>query len=236
MQKKVSFLFGVTLIALGLLALAGNLIIHAAGNGFLLGFHAWPIFVVGAGLLFCIPPFLYRHNTGLSGLFIPGLPTLATGLILFLASLSGHWGIWARLWPLEVISVALAFILMTWFMRLPWLLIPASILGFTGLALQFCAATGIWGVWAALWTVEPFSVGLPLLVIGIQKKIEGVRLAGIILTGVAVVAFAALSSLLSSLSVVFGLIGPLIVLGLGVYLLVSALLKKKDGEGAPPVS
>jgi hypothetical protein len=84
--------------------------------------------------------------------------------------------------------------------------------------------------------VEPFSVGLPLLVIGIQKKIEGVRLAGIILTGVAVVAFAALSSLLSSLSVVFGLIGPLIVLGLGAYLLVSALLKKKDGEGAPPVS
>jgi len=236
MQKKVSFLFGVTLIALGLLALAGNLIIRATGNGFQLGFHAWPIFVVAAGLLFCIPPFLYRDTPGLSGLFIPGLPTLTTGFILFFASLGGHWGIWARLWPLEVISVAAAFVLMTWFMKLPWLMIPASIVGFTGLALQFCAVTGLWSAWAALWTVEPIAVGLPLLVIGIQKKIEGVRLAGIILTGIGVVAFAALSTLLSFLNGVFGLIGPLVVLGLGVYLLLSTLLKKKDGEEVPPAA
>ena len=82
----------------------------------------------------------------------------------------------------------------------------------------------------------PFSIGLPLLVIGIMEKIEGVRLAGIILTGFAVVGFAAMSTLISSLGWVTGVVGPVIVLGLGVYLLVSALMKKKDEAGAPPAS
>lgn len=236
MQKNVSLLFGVTLILLGLLALAGNLVIRMVGGGIQLGFHAWPIIVVGAGLLFCIPPFLYRQNPGLSGLFIPGLPTLATGMVLFFASISGHWGIWALLWPMEVISVSLAFVLMAIFMKIPWLMIPASIIGFTGLVLQFCAATGLWSSWAVLWTAVPFSVGLPLLVIGTIKKIEGVRLAGIVLTGFAVVAFAAMSTLMTELGLVTGLAGPVIILVLGAYLLVSALIKKKDDSGVPPVS
>ena len=236
MQKKVSLLFGVTLILLGILALVGNLIIRVVGGGIQLGFHAWPIIVVGAGLLFCIPPFLYRKNTGLSGLFIPGLPTLATGMILFVASISGHWGIWAILWPLEVISVSLAFVLMAIFMKIPWLMIPASIVGFSGLVLQFCSATGLWSSWAVLWTAVPFSVGLPLLVIGTINQSEGVRLVGVILTGLAVMAFAAMSSLLTGLGRITGLVGPVIILALGAYLLVSALMKKKDGSGVPPVS
>ncbi len=86
--------------------------------------------------------------------------------------------------------MAAAFVLMAVFLKVPWLMIPASILGFTGLVLQFCAATGWWSSWAVLWTVEPFAVGLPLLLIGIAKKIEGVKLAGIILCGLAGLAFA----------------------------------------------
>jgi hypothetical protein len=236
MQKNVSLLFGVTLILLGILALASNLVIRVVGGGIQLGFHAWPIIVVGAGLLFCIPPFLYRQNPGLSGLFIPGLPTLVTGMLLFFASLSGNWEIWAILWPVEVISVSLAFVLMAIFMKIPWLMIPASIIGFTGLVLQFCAATGLWSAWAVLWTAVPFSMGLPLLVIGTIKKSEGVRLAGVILTGLAIVAFAVMSTLLTGLGRVTGLVGPVIILALGAYLLFSALMKKKDGSGVPPVS
>jgi hypothetical protein len=48
MQRKTSLLFGVTLILLGVLALAGNLLNRSIGEGILLGFRAWPIFVVGA--------------------------------------------------------------------------------------------------------------------------------------------------------------------------------------------
>jgi hypothetical protein len=227
MQKKVSMLFGVTLILLGLLALAGNLLMRSSGGAFFLGFHAWPIFVVAAGLFFCLPPFIFSRVRGLSGLFIPGIATLTTGLILFFASITGHWSIWSYLWPLEVISVALGFVLMAFFLNIPWLMIPASIIGFTGLVLQFCAATGMWNSWAVLWTVVPFSVGLPLLIIGTTRKIEGVRLAGIILAGFAGVAFAAMSTVISTLGWVTGWVGPVIVLGLGVWLLFSAVIKKK---------
>jgi hypothetical protein len=222
MQKKASLLIGVTLIALGVLALAGNLLIRAAGSGLMLGFRAWPIFVVGAGLLFCLPPFLFPSQRGLSGLFIPGIPALTTGMILFIASVTGAWSIWAYLWPLEVLSVAVAFVLMAVFMKIPWLMIPASIVGCTGLVLQFCAATGWWSSWAVLWTVVPFSVGLPLLLIGLAKKIEGVKLAGIILCGLAGLAFAAMSSFLVTSLWITRLIGPMLVLGLGILLVVMA--------------
>ena len=116
MQKKASLLIGLTLILLGILALAGNLLIRAIGTPGMFGFRLWPIFVVGAGLLFCIPPFLFPRLRGLSGLFIPGLPTLTTGILLFIASLSGNWSIWGTLWPLEVLSVAAAFVLMAIFL------------------------------------------------------------------------------------------------------------------------
>lgn len=234
MQKKASLLIGVTLIVLGLLALTGNLLVRAAGSGLLLGFRAWPIFVVGAGLLFCLPPFLFPDKRGLSGLFVPGIPTLTTGALLFIASISGRWSVWSYLWPLEVLSVAAAFILMAIYLKVPWLMIPASIIGFTGLVLQFCAITGWWSSWAVLWTVEPFAIGLPLLLIGFAKKIEGVKLAGIILCGLAGLAFAGMSSLLVTSLWITRLIGPALVLGLGILLILSAFGKLSPQKPAAP--
>jgi hypothetical protein len=225
MNKKASLLFGVTLITLGLLALAANALMQATGGELLLGFRAWPIFVVAVGLLFCIPPFLFPQQRGLGGLFIPGMPVLMTGVILLLCSVTGQWHWWAFLWPLEVISVGLGFVMAAIFLRVVWLMIPASIVGLTGLVLQFCAATGLWGSWAVLWTVVPFAVGLPLLLIGMFKKIEGVKLAGIILCGFAGLCFAAMSSILVTSLWITRLIGPVIVLGLGILMVISALYK-----------
>ena len=234
MQKQASLLIGVTLILLGIMALAGNLLIRAAGDGYLLGFRAWPIFVVGAGLLFCLPPFIFPKQRGLSGLFIPGIPALVTGVILFIASVTGYWSIWAYLWPLEVIGVALGFVLMAIFLKVPWLTIPASIIGLTGLVLQFCAITGWWGSWAVLWTVEPLAVGLPLFIIGTVKKIEGVKLAGLILCGLAGLAFAAMSTILVTSLWITRLIGPALVLGLGIVLVILALRKRSTEKPEAP--
>ena len=234
MNKKASLLFGLTLILLGVLALAGNLLVRISVTGLLLGFRAWPIFVVAVGLLFCIPPFLFPSQRGLGGLFIPGMPVLMTGILLFVCSLTGQWQWWAFLWPLEVIGVALGFVMAAIFLRVVWLMIPASIVGLTGLVLQFCAATGLWASWAVLWTVVPFSVGLPLLLIGMAKKSDGVKLAGIILCGFAGLAFAAMSSILVTSLWITRLIGPVIVLALGVLLVVSALVRGSAKKAEEP--
>ena len=231
MQKKSSLLFGVTLIVLAVLAFAGNLLAGSTGtNAFRAGLHSWPLAVIGVGLLFCIPPFIFREQRGLGGLFIPGVPVLTTGLLLFAASLSGNWGLWGAWWPLEVISVAVGFVLAAIFLRVVWLLVPASIVGFIGLVLLFCALTGLWAAWAVLWTVVPFSVGLPLLLIGIFHKIEGVKLAGLIVTGFAGLAFAAMSAVVVTNSWLTRIVGPIIILALGVFMIASALIKKKETQ------
>jgi hypothetical protein len=228
MHKNASLLFGVTLIALALLALAGNLLVGASGlDALRLGFHTWPLAVIGAGLLFCVPPFIFRQQKGLGGLFIPGLPVLTTGLLLFAASLTGNWGLWGTLWPLEVIGVALGFVLAAIFLRVVWLMVPASIVGLTGLVLLFCSLTGMWAAWAVLWTVVPFSVGLPLLLIGVFQKNEGVKLGGLIVTGFAGLAFAAMSAFTVTPSWVTGILGPAVILALGLFMVVSALWKRK---------
>jgi hypothetical protein len=235
MHKKASLLFGLTLVALAVLALAANLLVDLTGlHSVRTGLSTWPLFVVAAGLLFCIPPFLFRKQTGLGGLFIPGIPVLTTGILLFIASVTGNWDLWAAWWPLEVIGVALGFILAAIFLRVVWLLLPASIVGLTGLVLLFCALTGIWSSWAVLWTVVPFSVGLPMLLIGIFHKNDGVKLAGIILCGFAGLAFAAMSAFLASASLIVRLIGPVVILALGALLIVSALVRKPAAPEAAP--
>ena len=235
MQKQASLLFGVTLVLLGLLALAGNLVMRLAGGDLSLGFRAWPIFVIGIGLLFCIPPFIFTKVRGLGGLFIPGLPVLTTGMLLFVASIFDRWSIWSHWWALEVIGVALGFVMAAIFLRVIWLYIPASIVGLTGLVLLFCSLTGLWASWAVLWTVVPFSVGLPLLIIGMREKIDGVRVAGVILVGFAGVAFAAMSSILAALGWTTTLVGPVIVLLLGVYLVAASLVRRSQKDAPAPV-
>lgn len=226
MEKRTSLLFGITLIVLAVLALAGNLLLRLGGNVVSVSGQAWPLIVIGAGLLFCLPPFIFSKVPGLGGLFIPGVPVLTTGLLLFTASMSNNWSIWAYWWPMEIIGAAVGFVMAAIFLRVVWLAIPASIIGINGLILQFCALTGLWEAWAVLWTLEFAGVGLPLLFIGITHKIDGVRLAGIILCSIAAVGFAAMSTLLASSMWVFGVIGSGLILLLGVYLILSAILKK----------
>ena len=151
MQKKSSLFVGLFLILLGILSLGGNIgmsLSRQAPHSF---YQLWPIIIIGMGLLFIMPPLFVPQNRGLGGLFIPGLPILVTGGILFAASVSNHWSIWGTMWPLEVIGVALGLALATIFIRVIWLVIPAFIIGFVGLALQFTAMTGLWASWAILW-------------------------------------------------------------------------------------
>jgi hypothetical protein len=126
------------------------------------------------------------------------------------------WGVWAWLWPMLLISMAMGFLFAAVYMRLIWLLIPATIIGLNGLVFQFCAITGLWHWWSVLWVIEPLSVGLALLVIGVRRDIAGLRTAGLILSGLA-------AALFMLMLIVLGAWLPLGLLGPGLLILVGLL-------------
>lgn len=168
-SKPVTFIMGLFLIFSGAAALLLN-------SGFaLLGLQVhtwrfWPLFILGIGLVMALAPLLRRGRRGMGGLFIPAMPIITTGVLLGLGSLFNLWHLWASLWPLELLSLALGFILFAAYAGNIWLLIPALFIGATGAVLQFCALSGWWSSWAVLWTVEPLCVGLMLLLVAWKKQ------------------------------------------------------------------
>jgi hypothetical protein len=227
MTRKGSVFAGLALIGLGLLAMASTV------GAPLFGLHLlrfslwrfWPLTVVSVGMGFVLPPFLYRGRRGLGGLFIPGVPILVTGGVLLFTSVLNWWSAWSWLWPLEVLSVAAGFVLAALYMRVIWLLIPAIILGANGLLFQFCAITNLWEVWAVMWTIEPLSVGLALLLIGARKRLSGLMLAGMLLCGIGGVGMMGMMAILSTSWIlsgwfwVFRMVGPSMIILVGVLLL-----------------
>jgi len=234
MKTRFSVLAGVSLIVMGLLALAFTLVMPLVGLGVWRWgpWRLWPLIVVCVGLLFMLPPFLVRGLGGLGGLFIPGVPILVTGGILLFCSIFDAWDVWAWLWPLEVLAVAAAFALAAITMRVIWLLIPAFIVGANGLLLQFCAVTGLWVVWAALWTIEPLSLGLSFLLIGAVRRIGGLALAGVILCGLAGVGLIGMTAILSGWWLL-NLPGPIVLVLVGVAVLVWGLVRRPAAVRTP---
>ena len=110
-SRIFSLIFGTALIGIGILSMFGNLFLQTES------WRLWPITVVIVGLLLTLPGFFGIAKRGLGALFIPGMPILVTGGILFYASLTHQWGVWALAWPLEVLGVALGFGLAAIFMR-----------------------------------------------------------------------------------------------------------------------
>jgi hypothetical protein len=233
MSRRFSILMGVLLILMGGMALAFTLVMPMLGMSvFRWGsWRLWPLVVVGTGLVFVLSPFLVRGKRGLGGLFIPGVPILATGGILFYASLLDAWDAWEWLWPVEVLAIALGFLFAAIYMRVIWLLIPAIIVGANGLVFQFCAITGFWESWAVLWAVEPLSVGLALLVVNLKARSKGLFIAGAILCAVAAFGMIGMSALFPGW-VLISALGPATLLCVGFLLLVNSLLRRPAAQEA----
>jgi hypothetical protein len=231
MEKKASLFIGIFLLVLGALALAGNVLLTASSVAAFGSYRLWPLAVIAAGLLFVMPPFFFPRVRGLGGLFVPGLPVLTTGAILLLCSLTGNWALWAILWPLEVLAVALSFLFMAIWMRIIWLLIPSFLIFFIGAALGFCALTGLWAAWAVLWVVVPLALGLAFLVIGLTRHFRYLAVVGggfCALAGLGVAA----SSFIPTHIWLVRLIGPVFVMALGMISLALAFAGGRRKAGA----
>lgn len=87
-------LVGVTLVIVGLLLTAGQLI------GYRIVGLGWPLFVIVPGMLFLLAAFSAPAGRGITYLAIPGCIVLVTGLILQLQTVTGDWQSWSYVWPL----------------------------------------------------------------------------------------------------------------------------------------
>ena len=215
MTKRSSTVFGLLLIFLGAQALVYRVILPIfgleTGNG-----RLWPLAVASVALLLIISPFLAREQRGLGALFIPAMPIAIVSGLALLANLTNWWGIWESLWPLVIIALAMGFVAASAWTRNIWLLIPATILGMNGLVFLFCAITDLWQIWAAIWPLEPLSVGLSLLLVNVWQQSDGLARAGTILSMVAGFGFALMSLVLSGW---VSVVAAVILVGTGVVLL-----------------
>ena len=235
MDRRLSAMVGLGLIALGAVAMAATVGLPLLGVNLWRAFEIWrfwPLTVISLGVGFVLPPLLYRGRRGLGGLFFPGVPILVTGGVLLFTSVLNWWGAWSWLWPLEVLSVALAFTLAALHMRVIWLMIPAIIIGANGLLFQFCAITGLWQVWAVMWTIEPLSVGVALLLVGARKRRSGLMMAGVLLCGIGGVGLLGMSAVVSTRWLMpgwqwlFRVSGPATLIVVGALLLFGGLAQR----------
>ena len=234
MKRGLQLLVGVSLILMGGLALAFNIILPWLGWDLWLwgGWRLWPLGVLCLGMVFLLLPLLTPGRRGLAGLFIPGVPILVTGAILLFASLFDRWGAWEWLWPLEVIALGLGFLLAAVRLRAIWLLLPAIVIGVNGLMFQFCAVTGLWDLWAVLWAFEPLSVGLAFLLINVKQRSPGLFVAGLVLCGLGAMGLIGMTALFPGW-LLFSALGSITLVLVGVLTLTHSLLRRPVPQELP---
>jgi len=96
---------GVVLIALGLLALAGQIF-----RGFPFWSYLWPFIIIGFGGLFFVG--MFAGGKSLAGLAIPGTLIGGLGLMMLIQNLTGYWESWAYSWTFILVLVGLGIFIM----------------------------------------------------------------------------------------------------------------------------
>ena len=155
---------------------------------------------------------------------VGGLILIVLGLI-FLAGQSGIIP-WSLLWPLFVVTVGAMFLLGLAIggRNASGLAIPGCIITTIGLILLYQNTFNRWETWAYAWTLIPAAVGVGLLIHGRLSGEESARRVGTFLAGLGLVLFLVFGGLAEVLFGLFGwrdrgLLWPLVLIGLGLYLL-----------------
>ena len=186
MKQQTSSKAGYVLIALGILAIVGQFL----GFGLnlipaLIG-RFWALIPLAIGLVFMGVPMLNPQNRGLGGMFIPGAILTTNGLLLTASSVFDWWSLWTWAWPLQFLGLATGFTLAGMRLKVPELLIPASIMLVNWVLFQFSTVTGLWHWWAYFWPLEIGAVSLGLLLVGMIKRNHGLRKSGLIVGTVSI--------------------------------------------------
>lgn len=153
---------------------------------------------------------------GLFFLAMQMFPTLAEGLNI------------ARQWPLVIIGLGGLFMLSA-VLGAPPLAIPGSIIGGVGGLLYYQNATGNWGSWAYAWTLIIGFVGVGLVIFGLLERRERPAIkAGAGLIAMSLFLFAVFALFFTGFAQA-GLVWPIAIMLLGVWLLLRGRRRGKGG-------
>lgn len=234
MNRQFSILVGVTLILAGLGGMLYNLLAPLLDwDAWQWGaWRLWPLIVVSIGALLMLVPLVVRGQRVLGVFFIPAAPILTIGGLLLFSSVFNAWNAWTWLWPLLVLAAAAGFLLAAVYVRTLWLVVPAIIIGANGLLFFFCAVTNMWDVWSVLWTIEPLSVGLALMVVSMDRRVSPwLFWAGAITCGLAGLSLVGMTAIISDWWLI-NLSGPVILMLAGFLMLVWDVLQRATSPGA----
>jgi len=160
-----------------------------------------------------------------------GLLLILIGLVFLTFQLFPGLHMWADqefTWPVSILMVALGLLVIGALTGTADMLVPASIVGGIGGILYFQnAGTLTWESWAFLWTLIPGFVGIGVFLAGLLKwdrKEMGDGLQSLLVSAVLFLVFGSL------IGNVFGYVPftnylPILLIVLGIYLFVRAILK-----------
>jgi hypothetical protein len=232
MNRSNSLIAGLVLIALGALALFFSL---SGVNLWYASWRWWPTVVIGFGaVLALLPIFIRKRWMGL--LYIIAAPIIATGIMLLISMTSGQWFLWARWWPIGVLSTALGFAIAAVYAREAWLAVPAIVLGFNGGLFLFNMLAGQWTLWKVLWILEPLSLGLALLFVGLVKHSSVTFGFGAALSVLSAFLAALLTPIFRDTAQFAGSLGALTLVALGAALLLWNVKRTPEVTASAPAN
>ena len=169
---------------------------------------------------------------GNRGSLYVGILLITLGGLFLLGSLGIGVG-WDVLWPFIIVFVGLAFwlpIVLWWDRRaqIAGLAIPGTIILTNGLILLYQNLSGDWGSWSYLWTLEPFSVGVGLLMLYLLGGRErGVLVAASIVGGIGLVFFVIFATAFGG---ILSILGPIALIAVGVLVIISGARQRAEED------
>jgi hypothetical protein len=161
-------------------------------------------------------------------------PSRAFGVLLVLAGLfllamqlfpgAREWAGSFYSWPLVLVALSLAMLILGAVGGAPGLAVPAAILGGLGGLFYWQQATGSWASWAYVWTLIPGFVGVGVILLGLlEGDIADKAKAGAWLLLISLIMFFAFGSLFGA-GANLGPYWPLLLIFIGALLLVQSML------------
>ena len=163
-----------------------------------------------------------RGRSSLAG----GVVLILLGIVFLVTQWVPGFRVWAS-WPLVIVGVGLALLVIGLVLGAPGMAVPACIVGGIGALLYWQNVTGHWESWAYAWALIPGFVGVGVLLAGLlEGKFRQALGGGGWLILISLVLFAIFGSFLGGLNLL-GPYWPVLLIVLGLFILVARLVRRR---------